>query len=139
MRLLQRYKELMDLAGVGDFSELESFSKYLKNNYSLAEDVDEFCNYLIGNYEHLSVALKISLLDIFSRLDSNMACRLVEKDLSNAYRDFRHAGSKVHQILLIISQSDGVRLPTISIEFNKNMEIALLLLSGKSLKHVLNS
>ena len=138
MNIFESYDAAVELATKRDFSKMDLVLEYFENNYLKSKESEQFIDHVLEKYVALDVSVKKYLLNAFLKIDMKAACRLAEKDLATAYHRFRWSGESIHQILSIMAQMEGVRLPTISLDYNQNIAIALEVLDGSSLKRVLH-
>ncbi|WP_152969525.1 hypothetical protein [Paracidovorax avenae] len=138
MNIFENYDAAVELATKKDFSQIDLVLEHFEKNCLKSKEAEQFIDYVLEKYVALDVSVKKHLLNAFLRIDMKAACRLAEKDLATAYRQFRWSGESIHQILSIMAQMEGVKLPTISLDYNQNMAMASAVLGGASLKRVLH-
>ncbi|MBF9265215.1 hypothetical protein [Paracidovorax cattleyae] len=138
MNIFENYDAAVELATKKDFFQIDLVLKHFENNYLKSKDAEQFIDHVLEKYVALDVSVKKYLLNAFLKIDMKTACRLAEKDLATAYQQFRWSGESIHQILSIMAQMEGVKLPTISLNYNQNMAIALAVRDGASLKNLLH-
>lgn len=122
----------------GNPDQMDELIRKFKHSCS-QKDRSELLSHVKNKYIHSDIPIKTTVLRTLYEIDENFAYGFAREELESTYLMFRYWGAHMHSLVTIIYDSEGLRVPTSSIEHDDNMKIAFELINNKIKNRKLNS